>query len=125
MGVTYDDLPDHEGYAEAKRRANVACCSCGWRGGTFREGDAGREAAIGEWRVTHVAGLLRSCVPAPTADLVAETRRALDQLSEHRPEAAEKVLRELRDWAAAALTRTVPALESDLRRRPGRSGLSL
>src|SRR4051794_40401083 len=104
MGVTYDDLPDHAGYARADHHENIACCSCGWTGGTFRADEAGREAAIGDWDDRHAAVLLQSAVPA-AIDMVAETRRALRPLQRDRPAAGDNALRELHAWATSALTR--------------------
>src|SRR4051812_23360287 len=125
MGVTYDDLPDHEGYARADHHGNIACCSCGWTGGTFRADEAGREAAIGDSDDRQAAVLLESAVPAAIADMVAETRRALRQLQQDRPVAGDNALRELHAWATSALTRPAPQTERQRLGAPTGRDLSL
>jgi hypothetical protein len=107
MGVVYEDLYDHEGYASgrssrdhassARGRQTVdayeAACSCGWNGThDYPLTEEGRELAILEWESEHAFPLLELAVPASVATAVEEAERAIRDLAGCRPRAARQLL---------------------------------
>jgi len=113
MGVVYEDLYDHEGYAsghsssDGTRRiggrqtvdAYEAACSCGWNGThDYPLTEEGRELAIVEWENEHALPLLEFAVPASVATAVEEAERAIRNLAGRRPQAARHLLERHGQW---------------------------
>lgn len=128
MGVFYDDLPGHEGYA-AGRLADgtsttttgpgvdlvgwMGACSCGWLDEhTHGADEDGREAALDRWDHVHAVPLLGRAVPRHVEELVEQVRRAVAALADDRPHAAADVLENRRMEPGAASRRSQS-------RRPG------
>ncbi len=125
MGMTHEDLPEHEGYADRKMPggtfsngewsdrfpddahiAFVAACSCNWRSTTEHPPtDAGERAAKQEWYTDHAQPLLGRTPPAELLDDIDALRRRLADLVDQRPLAALAALRRVSDWAAAQTRR--------------------
>ena len=116
MGVVYEDLYDHEGYASGRaprgkatlprRRVAIdlyeAACSCGWTGACeYPLTEEGRELAIREWEKEHALPLLEMAVPASVAAAVEEAQRALRDLAGRRPRAARQLLERHARWVEA------------------------
>ncbi len=117
MGVFYDDLPDHEGYA-AGRLADgtltttsgrgidlvgwIGACSCGWLDEhTHGPDEDGREAALDRWDDVHAVPLLEQAVPRHVEELLEQARRAVVALADTRPRAAADVLERIDRWTRA------------------------
>jgi hypothetical protein len=113
MGVVYEDLYDHEGYAsgrasgDGRSRAGArqtvgayeAACSCGWNGThDYPLTEEGRELAILEWENEHALPLLELAVPASVATAVEEAERAIRDLAGRRPRAARQLLERHARW---------------------------
>jgi len=81
MGMIFEDLEDHEGYAARGRPsgtltstwirdtvafdAYVGACTCGWAGtGQHSPTEAGRTAAEDQWEHAHAGPLLAAAVPS-------------------------------------------------------------
>lgn len=103
MGMIYEDLEAHEGYAARHPRNNtgevdayVPACSCGWEGEPHPPTEAGREAAEDAWEEQHALQLQRITPPAWIQELLDGTRRAINGLLPDRPLAALRVLHTLR-----------------------------
>lgn len=111
MGVEYDDLPGHEGYAIRHERddAWTAACSCGWRDDHRHHGNGndGYDDAVDRWDTLHAKPLLERAVPMEVAELVTDLRRAVSTLAKQRPLAAAAVLEQLERWQAALNSRVV------------------
>lgn len=108
MGMIFEDLEDHEGYA-ARRLPDgtltstwtrdtetftgyVAACSCGWTGShQCPPTEAGRAAAEDQWEDTHARPLLAAAVPGRVNELVDNLREELAELADDRPLAARTV----------------------------------
>ncbi len=116
MGVVYEDLYDHEGYASGRstqdrstepgHRTAVdvyeAACSCGWTGSCdYPLTEEGRELAIGEWENKHALPLLELVVPVPVAAALEEAERAVRDLAGRRPRAARQLLDRHARWVTA------------------------
>ena len=116
MGVVYEDLYDHEGYAAGRssngeqvprgRPAVVdvyeAACSCGWYGNChYPLTEEGRELAILEWENEHALPLLELAIPASVATAVEEAERAVRDLAGRRPRAARQLLERHAKWVKA------------------------
>lgn len=116
MGVVYEDLYDHEGYAAGRssngehtapgRRAVVdvyeAACSCGWNGTCrYPLTEEGRELAILEWEDEHALPLLELAIPSSVAAAVEEAERAVRELAGRRPRAARQLLERHSRWVMA------------------------
>ena len=115
MGIIFEDLEDHEGYAArrladgsvtsgwmpatAEFRSYVAACGCGWTGTDHPPTEEGRVGAETAWEADHALPLLRRTVPHGVAEVVAEARREVAELARNRPVAAMAVLRDLGTWA--------------------------
>ena len=138
MGIIYEDLEDHEGYAARLRPDDtlagtysaatrdfvgyVAACACGWRGSSHPPSDEGRVEAEEAWDAQHAGPLLRVAVPAHVRAAMAAVRREIGELAGERPAAAMTALAEIGRWALTLtkqLDRPCPA------RPKGRSGLGL
>lgn len=117
MGVFYDDLPGHEGYA-AGRLADgtsttttgpgvdfvgwMGACSCGWLDEhTHGADEDGRETALDRWDHVHAVPLLERAVPRHVEELVEQVRRAVAALADDRPHAAADVLERIDRWSRA------------------------
>jgi hypothetical protein len=143
MGVVYEDLYDHEGYASGRssghgvppvgRRSTVdayeAACSCGWSGTRdYPLTEEGRQLAILEWENEHALPLLELAVPASVATAVEDAQRAVRDLAGRRPRAARQLLERHARWikavedglAAEEAGRRLDA-EAGARRQPGLS----
>lgn len=116
MGVVYEDLYDHEGYAAGRsskgeevargQRTVVdvyeAACSCGWNGNChYPLTEEGRELAILEWENEHALPLLELAIPASVATAVEEAERAVRDLAGRRPRAARQLLDRHAKWVRA------------------------
>ena len=126
MGMIYDDLYDHEGYA-ARRLPDgsltgtwsrdtdtftgyIAVCSCGWTGDhPHPPTEAGRRAAEDQWDNTHARPLLAVAVPARITELVDNLREEIAELASDRPLAARTVAQRLTAWSEHILQRTATA----------------
>lgn len=112
MGSTYDDLPDHEGYALRGDDASWrATCSCGWSEDpvhvqSLDDEIDGYDAAVDRWSTAHARPLLERAVPFEIAELIEETRRALVRLVNERPQAAALALEGINRWTAVLRQRT-------------------
>src|SRR5205823_4585442 len=118
MGMVYEDIEDHEGYA-ARRLPDgtltaswsaassgfvgyVAACSCGWAGQhEHGPAEAGREAAEREWKAEHASPLVAEAIPASVGKHIKELRAMVAELAAERPAAARHVLEELVAWGGA------------------------
>jgi hypothetical protein len=113
MGVVYEDLYDHEGFASGRssgegappvgRRSTVdayeAACSCGWSGTRdYPLTEEGRDLAILEWEDEHALPLLELAVPAWIATAVEDAQRAVRDLAARRPRAARQLLERHARW---------------------------
>lgn len=113
MGVVYEDLYDHEGYASGRSSASAAspaggrqavdayeaACSCGWNGTyDYPLTEEGRDLAILEWENEHALPLLELVVPASVATAVEEAERAVRDLAGRRPRAARQLLERHARW---------------------------
>jgi hypothetical protein len=127
MGMTHEDLPTHEGYADRRMPDNtfsngewsarfpdsahvafVAACSCAWRSTTEHPAtDAGEEAAKQDWYTDHAQPLLGRIPSARLLDDIEALRLRLAELVEQRPLAGLTALRQVSDWAAAQTRRGV------------------
>lgn len=116
MGVVYEDLYDHEGYATGTPHpdarltrgtrvpvsAYVACCSCGWSGAyEYPLTEDGRDLALAEWEQSHALPLLELAVPASVATAVEQAERAVRDLAGRRPRAARLLLERHERWLSA------------------------
>jgi len=116
MGVVYEDLYDHEGYAAGRssngehvprgHRAVVdvyeAACSCGWAGNChYPLTEEGRELAVLEWENEHSLPLLELAIPASVATAVEEAERSVRELAGRRPRAARQLLDRHARWVKA------------------------
>lgn len=113
MGVVYEDLHDHEGYAAGRSSRDAtmvpggrtaadvyeAACSCGWTGNChYPLNQEGHELAIVEWENEHALPLLELTVPASVATAVEEAERAVRDLAGRRPRAARQLLQRHARW---------------------------
>jgi hypothetical protein len=116
VGIIYEDLPDHEGYAAWRQRdgritatspplgrfdARVAACSCGWTGDPYPPTEQGREQAEQQWEDDHARPLLETAIPPSVAAAIREAQRAVRDLAVHRPKAARAILARHIKWAAS------------------------
>lgn len=139
MGTIIEDLYDHEGYGArrlpdgtltstwsaetAAFDAHVAACGCGRHGGEHPPTEEGYEAAVDEWEHDHARPLLAAAVPADVSETVANTKRAIGNLSRQRSEAARRVLDDWGRWTAALRSRLDPVDSADrMRIRLGELG---
>jgi hypothetical protein len=138
VGIIYEDLEDHEGYAARLLRDGtitgtygamtrdfvgyVAACACGWNGPSHPPTEEGRVAAEEAWDTEHASPLLRVAIPAHVRDAIAAVRGDISELASERPVAAMTALAELGSWA---LTLTREARRENPAKGPARSGLSL
>lgn len=140
MGMIFEDLEDHEGYAARRLpdgtftstwtldadvfEAYVGACSCGWTGtDAYPPTEAGRTAAEDQWERAHARPLLETAVPTRISELVDNLREETAELADHRPVAARTVAERLAAWSEHILRLTEPA---ELQRRLdafGRQGL--
>jgi hypothetical protein len=91
MGMIFDDLEDHEGYAARRPPdatlaaawtldtdvfdADVGACSCGWTGtDAYPPTENGRTAAEDHWEHAHAQPLLETEVPVRISELVDNLR---------------------------------------------------
>jgi hypothetical protein len=112
MGVTFEDLEDHQGYAARRLPgatltstwirdtvavdAYVGACTCGWAGTAQHwPTEAGRTAAEDQWEHVHASPLLAVAVPARITELVDNLRVETAELADHRPLAARAVAHRL------------------------------
>jgi hypothetical protein len=136
MGMIFEDLEDHEGYAArplpdgtltstwtrhtAEFDAYVGACTCGWAGtDQHPPTEAGPTAAEDQWELAHARPLLTAAVPARVTELVNNLRDETAELADHRPLAARAVAQRLAAWSAHVVQLTATA---DLRRRVDASG---
>ena len=113
MGVVYDGLYDHEGYASGRSSRDrmmvpggrtavevyEASCGCAWTGNChYPLTQEGRELAIVEWENEHALPLLELTVPASVATAVEEAERAVRDLAGRRPRAARQLLQRHARW---------------------------
>jgi hypothetical protein len=146
MGIIFDDLEDHEGYAARRLPdrtltstltrdtdafgAFVAACSCGWTGRhDHPPTEHGRTTAEDEWELHHAQPLLAAALPARVRELTDNLREEVAELADHRPLAARALAHRLARWSEHVLRLTESAetrhrLESPDRERPT-PGLSL
>jgi hypothetical protein len=116
MGMIFEDLEDHEGYAArrlpdgtltstwtqdtAAFEARVGACTCGWTGTKQHPAsETGSTAAEDEWKHAHAGPLLAVAVPARITELVDNLREETVQLADHRPLAARAVAQRLIAWS--------------------------
>ncbi|MGH9291041.1 MAG: hypothetical protein ACRD0V_22550 [Acidimicrobiales bacterium] len=146
MGMIFDDLEDHDGYAArwlpdraltstwtrdtAAFEAYVAACSCGWTGRhDHPPTEHGRTTAEDEWELHHAQPLLARAVPARVRELVDNLREEVAELADDRPLAARAVAHRLAGWSEHLLQLTASAelhRRLDSLGREGRAqGLSL
>lgn len=131
MGMIFEDLEDHEGYAARRLsdgtltstwtldtgafEAYVGACSCGWSGtDAHPPTDDGRTAAEDQWEHAHARPLLDAAVPARISDLVDNLQEETAELADHRPLAARAVAERLAAWSEHVLRLTGPG---ELQRR--------
>ncbi|HET6835351.1 MAG TPA: hypothetical protein VFH30_15910 [Acidimicrobiales bacterium] len=146
MGMLFEDLEDHEGYAarrlpddtptstwiwdSATFDAYVGACTCGWTGtDQHPPTEAGSTAAEHQWRLAHARPLLAAAVPARVTELVDNLREEMAELADDRPLAARTVALRLTAWSEHVLHLTATAelhhrLDALGRQGPDR-GLSL
>jgi hypothetical protein len=123
MGMIFEDLEDHEGYA-ARRLPDgtltstwtkdtaafdtyVGACTCGWTGTDQRPPtEAGRTAAEDQWELAHARPLLAAAVPARVTELVDNLREEVAELADDRPLAARAVAQRLTAWSEHVLQLT-------------------
>lgn len=121
MGAIYDDLEDHEGYAERRLPDDsltaswtaatvefsgyIAACACGWHGAEYPPTADGASAALDEWDEIHAQPLLAKAVPSELRDMIREVKRSLSRLAEERPLAGVTAVQEFVCWAEATLAR--------------------
>jgi hypothetical protein len=146
MGMIFEDLEDHEGYA-ARRLPNgtltstwtrdtaafeayVGACSCGWSASDhYPPTEAGRTAAEDQWELAHARPLLAAAVPARITELVRNLCKEVAELAGDRALAARAVAQRLARWSNHILQLTTVAerqrhLDTAGRAGPNR-GLSL
>lgn len=98
MGMIFEDLEDHEGYAARRLpdgtftstwtldtdvfEAYVGASSCGWTGtDAYPPTGAGRMAAEDQWEHAHARPLLETAVPARISELVDNLRQETAELA--------------------------------------------
>lgn len=116
MGMTFEDLEDHEGYAPrqlpdgtltttwtgdtAAFDAYVGACTCGWSASDHDPPtEAGRTAAEDQWEVAHARPLFAATVPARITELVDNLSEEVAELADDRPLAARTVAQRLSAWS--------------------------
>jgi hypothetical protein len=116
MGMIFEDLEDHEGYAArwlldgtltstwtrdtAAFDGYVGACCCGWNASNHHPPtEGGRTAAEDEWEVAHARPLLAAAVPARITELVDNLREEVAELADDRPLAARTVAQRLTAWS--------------------------
>lgn len=124
MGVHYDDMPDHDGYARRTAAGILSACSCGWTGTVHHDSPVGRDNARREWDDEHALPLLAITVPPAIAVKITELKADLAALLSERPTAAHAAFQDLAGWAArSAAAHDHP--DPWLRRSDGGLGLDL
>jgi hypothetical protein len=126
MGMIFEDLEDHEGYAArrlpdgtltstwtrdiAAFDAYVGACTCGWAG-TIQHPpiEAGRTAAEDHWELAHARPLLAAAVPARITELVDNMREEVAELADDRPLAARAVAQRITAWSDHIMQLTATA----------------
>jgi hypothetical protein len=146
MGMIFEDLEDHEGYAArrlpdgtltstwtrdtAAFETYVGACGCGWTGADQHPPtEAGCTAAEDQWEHAHARPLLATAVPTRFTELVDNLREEIAELADDRPLAAHAVAHRLAAWSAHVVQLTETAelqrrLDAVGRHRPER-GLGL
>jgi hypothetical protein len=123
MGIIFDDLEDHEGYAARRLRdrtltstwtrdtdafgAFVAACSCGWTGRHDHPPTGhGRTTAEDECELHHAQPVLAAGMPTRVRELTDNLREEVAELADHRPLAARAVAHRLARWSDHVLRLT-------------------
>jgi excisionase family DNA binding protein len=123
MGMTIEDLDDHEGYAArrlpggtltstwtqdtAAFDAYVGACNCGWTGShQHPPTEAGRTAAEDQWEHAHARPLLAAATPARVTELVHNLREEMAELTDEHPLAGRTVAQRLTAWSEHVLQPT-------------------
>lgn len=119
MGMTIEDLEDHEGYAARRLpggtltstwtqdTAAFDACNCGWTGShQHPPTEASRTAAEDQWEHVHASPLLAVAVPARITELVDNLREETAELADHRLLAARAVAHRLTAWSEHVLQLT-------------------
>jgi hypothetical protein len=132
MGMIFEHLEDHEGYATrrlpddtltstwtqdtAAFDAYVGACTDTDQHPTT---EAGRTAAEGQWEHAHARPLLAATVPARVTELVDNLREETAELADHRPLAARAVAQRLTAWSEHILQTNSHHGATPPTRRPG------
>jgi hypothetical protein len=139
MGMLFEDLEDHEGYAArrlpdgsltstwtrdtAAFGAYVGACTCGWTGiEQHPPTEAGRTAAEDQWEHAHARRLLAAAVPARITELIDKLREEMAELADDRPLAARTVAQRLTAWSEHVLQLTATTELHHRLDAPGRQG---